>query len=163
MPAILFVCTANRIRSPLAEYLCRARLNKLAPEQANAWRVESAGAWAKPGLPATQNAIEVAHNAGLDLSQHVSRPIESVDFGDYAVVLTMEVGQRNALRAEHPQMRERIRTLAEAAIGIAYDVADPIGQPAHQYEATLREIDDLLAKALPLLLNSFNSPSQATA
>ena len=110
-----------------------------------------------------QNAIAVASNAGLDLSRHVSRPVESVDFGDYDMVLTMEEGQRNALRSEHPDMRERIRTLAEAAIGIAYDVADPIGQPVDQYEATLREIDDLLAKALPPLLKSFNPPRQTTA
>jgi protein-tyrosine-phosphatase len=162
MPALLFVCTANRIRSPLAEYLCRARLGELAPEQAGNWRIESAGAWAQAGLPATHSAIIAAEQSGLDLSRHRSRPVEIVDFGDYDLVLTMEQGQRDALRTEHPQMRERIRTLAEAAVGIAYDVADPIGQPLDQYEATLREIDNLLARALPRLLRSFNQPNAAT-
>jgi protein-tyrosine-phosphatase len=158
MPAILFVCTANRIRSPLAEYACRARLHELAPAQAGDWRIESAGAWAKAGLPATQNAIVAARNAGLDLSQHVSRPVEIIDFADYDMVLTMEEGHRDALRSEHPHMRERIRTLAEVAFGIAYDVADPIGQPLAQYEATLREIENLLAKALPRWLKTFSPP-----
>ncbi len=162
MPALLFVCTANRIRSPLAEYLCRARLNGLAPEQTGNWRIESAGAWAQAGLPATQSAIIVATQAGLDLSRHRSRPVEIVDFGDYDLVLTMEQGQRDALRTEHPQMRERIRTLAEAAVGIPYDVADPIGQPLDQYEATLREIDNLLARALPRLLRTFSPPNDTT-
>ncbi len=163
MPAILFVCTANRIRSPLAECLCRARLNRLAPDQAGAWRIESAGAWAKVGLPALPHAIAVARTAGLDLSQHNSRPIEQIDLGDYDMVLTMEEGQRDALRAEHPQLRARIRTLAEAAVGIAYDVADPIGQPLDWYAATLREIDDLLARALPPLLKAFSPPGATIA
>ena len=157
MPAILFVCTANRIRSPFAEYLCRARLQQLAPDQVGQWRIESAGAWAKAGLPVTQDASVAAHNAGLDLHAHRSRPVELVDFADYDLVLTMEEGQRDALRAENPQARTRIRTLAEAAVGIAYDVADPIGQPLDQYEATLREIDSLLARALPRLLKTYGA------
>jgi protein-tyrosine-phosphatase len=162
MPAILFVCTANRIRSPLAEYLCRARLNELAPEQAFEWRIESAGAWAQAGLPATQNAIAVARQAGIDLTRHVSRPVELIAFGEFDLVLTMEEGQRDALRAEHPQRHQQIRTLAEAAVGIAYDVADPIGQPLEQYAATLREIDTLLARALPRMLKVFAAPAPAT-
>ena len=154
MPGILFVCTANRIRSPMAEYLCRARVAGLAPEQATAWRIESAGAWARPGLPAMEHAVTAARTVGIDLTPHVSRPIEEVDLASYDLVLTMEEGQRDALRVEHPARRQQIRTLAEAAVGIAYDVADPIGQPLDQYEATLREIDSLLVRALPRILKS---------
>jgi len=163
MPAILFVCTANRIRSPMAEYLCRARLQTQAPDQATAWRIESAGAWAKAGLPPTQNALLAAQQAGLDLSAHRSRPVEVIDFGRFDLVLTMEEGQRDALRSEHPQMWERIRTLAEAAVGIAYDVADPIGQPLEHFTATLREIDGLLARALPRLLKNYGTLAQPAA
>ena len=151
MPAILFVCTANRIRSPLAEHLLRRRL-AADPATATGWRTESAGAWAEAGLPALAAALTAATELGLDLSRHLTRRVEDLSLADYTLILTMERGQRDALRHEFPTVAGRIITLAEVATGYAYDIADPAFHTLPAIRLTAREIDALLARALPLIL-----------
>ncbi|MCB0073827.1 MAG: hypothetical protein KDE20_20305, partial [Caldilineaceae bacterium] len=120
MPAVLFVCTANRIRSPLAAALFQRRL--AAGEDAATWRVASAGTWADDGLPAMAAAQQVAAEAGLDLSEHRSRRVEELDLADFDLILTMTTGQAEALRVEMPGHAARILPLTQAALGLAYDV-----------------------------------------
>jgi protein-tyrosine-phosphatase len=142
MPAILFVCTANRIRSPLAEHLLRRRLAK--DPMTASWRVESAGAWTSPDLPALTAARQAGAELGVDLADHRSRRVEDLNLRTYDLILTMERGQRDALRVEHPYVAERIVTLSEAATGYDFDVADPPGHTAASISATAHDLDDLL-------------------
>jgi protein-tyrosine phosphatase len=144
MPAILFVCTANRIRSPLAEHLLYRRLAD-DPTTAS-WRVESAGTWTSPDLPALTEALEAGSELGLDLSKHRSQRVEDLDLRSYDLILTMERAQRDALRLEHPYVAERIVTLREAATGYDFDVADPPGHTAAAVRDTAGELDDLLER-----------------
>ncbi len=94
----------------------------------------------------------MAAAAGLDLRGHRSQPVDLVDLGDFDLVLTMERGQRDALRAENPAHLRRIFTLTEVARGFAYDVADPIGRGIEAYRATLRDLDSLVQQSLPRIL-----------
>jgi protein-tyrosine-phosphatase len=144
MPAILFVCTANRIRSPLAEHLLRRRLAN-DPVTAS-WRVESAGAWTSPDLPALTVARKAGAELGVDLSEHRSCRVEDLNLQNYDLILTMERGQRDALRVEYPAVAERIVTMSEVTTGYDFDVADPPGHTAAAVRATARELDDLLER-----------------
>ena len=73
MFSVLFVCTANRFRSPIAEACFRELLRKQGIEKD--WRVGSAGSWTKSGLAALPSA-EWSHTyLGLDLSRHRSQPV----------------------------------------------------------------------------------------
>ena len=72
MPAVLFVCSGNTCRSPMAAALFKARLIQSGLDLA-AWRVESAGTAAIDNQPATPQAVEVMAARGLDLQQHRSR------------------------------------------------------------------------------------------
>jgi protein-tyrosine-phosphatase len=72
MTSILFVCSANQCRSPMAEALFKDLVRERGEE--NEWRVESAGVWAYAGAPATENAQLAMQKRGLDLSQHRSQP-----------------------------------------------------------------------------------------
>ena len=144
MPAVLFVCTANRIRSPLAEHLLRRRLAH-DPLTAS-WRVDSAGAWTFPDLPALSVATQAGAELGVDLSEHRSTRVEDLNLHRYDLILTMERGQRDALRVEHPDVAERIITVSEATTGYDFDVADPPGHTAAAVRATAHELDDLLAR-----------------
>jgi protein-tyrosine phosphatase len=142
MPAILFVCTANRIRSPLAEHLLRRRLAN-DPLTAT-WRVDSAGVWTSPDLPAVTEAIQAGAELGVDLGEHRSTRVEDLNLQNYDLILTMERGQRDALRVEHREVAERIVTMSEATTGYDFDVADPPGHTTAAVRTTARQLDDLL-------------------
>ena len=90
MPSILFVCTANQIRSPIAAALFKDILNKSG--QAQAWRVESAGTWTSHGLPANRAAQRVMREMNIDLSQHRTRCITRDLLATFDLILVMEHG-----------------------------------------------------------------------
>ena len=161
MPAVLFVCTANRIRSPLAAALFQRRL--AAGEDAATWRVASAGTWADDGLPAMAAAQQVAAEAGLDLSRHRSRRVEELDLADFDLILTMTTGQAEALRVEMAGHAARILPLTQAALGLAYDVDDPVGRPVAIYRRTLDELDDIMARGLAQIVARAEANAEAAA
>ena len=65
---VLFVCTGNTCRSPMAAAL----FNKIAVEKDLDVRIESAGLFANDGEPASENAVAAMKDYGVDLSEHVS-------------------------------------------------------------------------------------------
>ena len=113
MPSIIFVCTANICRSPVAEALFRDWLRQR-PE-AGAWRVSSAGTWADEGAAASAYAIEVLAEAGLDLKSHRSRRVEREMIAAADLLLCMTRSQREALQAEFPDLAGRIQLLTAMA------------------------------------------------
>ncbi len=155
MPAILFVCTANRIRSPLAEHLLRRRL--AADPLTATWRIESAGAWAVADLPALPAACAAGAELGVDLSDHRARRTEDLNLQNYDLILTMERGQRNALRVENPAIAERIVTMSEATTGYDYDIADPPGHTPTAIRNTALDLNDLLTRGTLRLVRAISS------
>lgn len=92
---VLFVCTGNTCRSPLAVAALRAELG----EDAKEVEISSAGTGATPGSPASEGSRQVAAAAGFDLSGHRSRQItrEAVQAAD--LVFVMSPAQRSAVEA----------------------------------------------------------------
>jgi protein-tyrosine phosphatase len=128
MPTVLFVCTANRYRSPIAEACFRQELSKHA--QNDGWKVLSAGTWTTDGLPPMQAAIKDAEKFKLDIRNHQSCVITKDLIEDSSLILVMEQGQKEALRQEFPKHREKILLLSEVSRGIPYDIPDPMADPA---------------------------------
>jgi protein-tyrosine phosphatase len=143
MPAILFVCKANRIRSVMAEYLLKRYLNGQQENEPVAWVVESAGTWTEAGRPAMALAQDAAWRHGLDLGDHRSRQIEQIALENYDLILTMETGQRDALRAEFGANAKQIYAFSEATAGFAYDIDDPVGRDPASYERTFLQLAQL--------------------
>jgi protein-tyrosine-phosphatase len=150
MPAILFVCTGNQCRSPIAEVLFKRQI-QLYPATGD-WRIESAGTWAYTGKAAHRHMCVVAQEVGLDLSQHRARRIEDVPaLSTFDVILTMERSHKESLQIEFPQLSRRLYLLSDIA-GITYDISDPIGGSLDTFRYTLREIDVLIRKSTPRIL-----------
>jgi len=142
MRSVLFVCTANICRSPMAMGLMRLR----AASDTEEWRIESAGIFAQPGYPPAYNTLEVLRTRGIDLSAYSSRPITRDMIEDFYLILVMERNQREALRAAFPQHTGKIFMLSQMFGNRVSDVVDPVGGPLVDFEETAREIEQILEK-----------------
>ncbi len=141
MPSILFVCSANQCRSPMAEVLYRQLIEEKG--EADDWRVESAGVWAYQGAPATQNAQVVMAEHDLDLSQHLSQPASSTLLKQFDLTLVMEQEHKTVLQDQNPQLVDRIYLMREIA-GQEGDFADPVGGSLERYRAAADELGMLM-------------------
>ena len=84
--AVLVVCTANQCRSPMGEAIARRALERAGIDAA----VASAGTHAVEGVPATEGAELTVHKLGLDVSRHLSRPIDEALIAHASMVWCME-------------------------------------------------------------------------
>jgi protein-tyrosine-phosphatase len=140
-PAILFVCTANICRSPMAAALFRERLRRDGRE--GQYEVRLAGTWASEGQPASENARLVMKERGLNIDDHVAHTVVAADVAGADLILTMERGQREALAAEFPASRGKTYLLSEM-VGQCYDLADPYAGPIEGYRRYADELERLL-------------------
>jgi protein-tyrosine-phosphatase len=144
MRSVLFVCTANICRSPMAMGLMRLRVAQ--EQEPEDWQIESAGIFAQPGYPTAYNTLEVLGGRGIDLSDYRSRPFTRQMVEDFNLILAMERNQREALRAAFPQYSGKIFMLSQMVGNRVIDVVDPMGGPLVEFEETAREIEQILEK-----------------
>lgn len=138
---VLFVCTGNTCRSPLAAALW----TQVAP----GWPVLSAGTDAWPGAPAADEAQEVAREYGADLSGHRARRVKDVT-EPVGHVFTMTRAQQRAVLAERPEWAGRVMLLTEAA-GEQGDIPDPFGASLTVYRALAEQLVKLERKLVERL------------
>jgi len=139
MRLVLFVCTANICRSPMAMGLFHAQVNPAACD----WQIASAGIYAAPGYPAAQHTLVVLRNKGVDLSAHRSTQITLEMMQAYNLILTMERGQKEALQVAFPDQAQKVYLMAEM-IGEYWEIVDPVGGAFSEFEETAREIEHIL-------------------
>lgn len=145
--SILFVCTGNTCRSPLAAALCRRLLAErlgcdVSELPARGFTVESAGLAAVPGVPATPEAVAVAAELGADLAGHLSRPLYPEALAAASDVLAMTHGHAMALAFRYPGLGPPARLLGES------DLDDPIGGDLTLYRACAAAIHAQLRRHL---------------
>jgi protein-tyrosine phosphatase len=144
MPSILFVCTGNQFRSPIA---AAAFLKKLNDEGgAEVWRVESAGTWAAVDQPPLPAALQAAAACDLTLEGHKARMVEDSILSSADLILVMESGQREAIISEFPKVRKRVFLLSKVVEGIDYDIPDPLASEEYLTEEIAKEVCELVSK-----------------
>jgi len=144
---VLFVCSGNTCRSPLAAALTR----KMMADGGNSlWTVKSAGLAVFAAAPASAAAAAVAAEYGLTLSEHCSRRLTSEMLADADLVLVMTASHKVQVLQKSPQSAGKVHTLKEYA-GRVGDVEDPFGGGLSAYRAMARELADLTALILKKL------------
>jgi protein-tyrosine phosphatase len=132
---LVFVCTANRGRSPVAETIARS----LTPADVS---VASCGIRAVPGLPPLPEAIVAAKKLGFDISGHRSAPLERESLQDADLVVGFEPIHVATAVVEGGAQRDKAFTLPEL-VGRSGTVTDPIGRPQAVVDGIVSEIDTL--------------------
>ena len=149
MPKIVFVCTRNRFRSPLASAILKRELatRKIPGE----WIVESAGSWVQDLLPPTPEAFIEAAKRSLDLSSHISQGIEALDLDSVDLLLVMEMGQKESILLDFPKLSGRTFLLSELS-GPAFTIPDPYLTKESFSEIAL-EIETLIKENFEEIIN----------
>lgn len=149
MAQILVVCTANICRSPVATGLLKDRLERRGLDD---WTVSSAGTWAMVPRGASRHSVEIMQRNGFDISDHRARMIDAAMVADADLVLCMEIGHAEALRAEFPEEAHKVYLLSEM-VDQQYNIADPYGGPYVEYVHMYAGLEELIDNGLDRIID----------
>lgn len=150
---ILFICTGNTCRSPIAAALAKDILKKEGIEAV----VDSAGVSVPCPLPATGHTVSILKEYGLDLSGHMSREFTSGDLEKADIILTMTKQHKDYLLSREHRYSHKIFSLGEYAGENQTEVVDPYGGDISMYKSCAGQIEALIRKIARVLYKKLNS------
>ncbi|OGF47178.1 MAG: hypothetical protein A2452_09895 [Candidatus Firestonebacteria bacterium RIFOXYC2_FULL_39_67] len=125
---ILFVCTGNTCRSVMAEYYTRSKLDDLG---ISGITVSSAGVATIDGMPASQGALAVLEEIGIDASAHVSRLLTGEIAAEADKIYALARNHLEILGLNFISVKDKVELLADKS------VPDPIGLTLEEYRDSL--------------------------
>jgi protein-tyrosine phosphatase len=134
---ILIVCVGNICRSPMAEAVLRNELR--GQDQLT---VESAGLGALVGEPASQHAMVLMEERGIDISSHRAQQLTPELVRKADLILVMESRHKKAIESDDPATRGKVFRLGE---WLNQEIADPHRLPRQAFEEALAGIDECVA------------------
>lgn len=142
MARVLFVCTGNTCRSPIAEIILKSK-------QLPHIEVKSAGTLAIDGHDMSPNAAIVLEENNLT-HQHKSTMLshEQVEWATH--ILTMTAGHKSSVIGQYPQAKNKTYTIKEF-LGEGGDIIDPFGGATEVYRETYTELEHLISKLIKKL------------
>ena len=148
---VVFVCTGNVCRSPMAEGFLRDMVSKLRGPRI---RVSSAGTGAYDGEPPSAHSISVMRDEGIDISDQFSQSLTPELVAEATHLFAMADSHRRAILAFFPEAIEKTFVLREFIVDddLDLDVPDPIGMDREAYERTRNLIKEAMPSVLEFVL-----------
>lgn len=141
---ILFVCTGNTCRSPMAEAILKQK-------QIDNVQVRSAGIYAMPNAEMSAHAQQVLNEANMT-HQHAATQLSMAEIEWADLILTMTTAHRDTIIANYPNKEEKVFTLKEYVYeGSLENVVDPYGGNKAIYEETFAELEKLVEQLVKIL------------
>ena len=149
MSTIMLVCTGNLCRSPMGMGLLRQQLAQ--QEMDHMHRVISTGVWAEEGRAASENAMLVMQERGINIRDHLSRPVTASLVAEADLILVMSHEHKRVIRNTWPQYAWKTFLLSEMA-GKKKSVEDPYGGPIDEYRVCADIISDYIDQGMGRIL-----------
>ncbi|WP_155593627.1 low molecular weight protein arginine phosphatase [Lysinibacillus cavernae] len=141
---ILFVCTGNTCRSPMAEVILKHK-------QIDNVEVRSAGIYAMPNAQMSANAQQVLNEAQMS-HQHFATQLSMTEMEWADLILTMTTAHKDTVLSSYPEAENKVFTLKEYTNeGSLENVGDPYGGNKVIYEATFAELKGLVDQLIKKL------------
>jgi protein-tyrosine-phosphatase len=142
MIRVLFICTGNTCRSPMAEAILKSKAIE-------GIEVKSAGVFALNGSPASAHAQTVLKENNID-HDHRSTMLTEAEIDWATHILTMTEGHKRYVVSQFPKAADKTFTLKEFADSSAdkKDIVDPYGGSLEMYRETFKEIQSTIEKIL---------------
>ena len=148
---IIFICSGNTCRSPMAKYIFDYELksNNIA-----GYSSDSAGMFCIAGMPASSNAIAVLNEIGIaEVSKHRSKPVaeNALKKSDLIVCLTLNI--KRTIQINYPELIKKLRVLKEFSVSETgandnQDIRDPFGCGIPEYRNCRDEIHECIIKLI---------------
>jgi len=142
---IIFVCTGNTCRSPMAEMIMNDLLKKSNIKHIAAY---SRGLSVFSPSPATVHVQTLLSMQNIDSSSHCSALLSEDDFTTNSLILTMTSAHKQYVHESFPRYANQVHTLAEYVNGSHADIADPYGGSIDLYRQCYFQLENLLKKLI---------------
>ncbi|MBE7466550.1 MAG: threonylcarbamoyl-AMP synthase [Planctomycetes bacterium] len=148
LPTLLFVCTGNTCRSPMASAMAAKSLEGRTDAQGQPFRVISAGTAAHVGSPADPAAVRAMVEIELDIRSHITQGVQPHLLDEADWIFTMTRAHRESILMIMPECESRIRLISERG----QEIPDPASGSVARYRLVRDQLAQALREVIPTVL-----------